>query len=301
MVVSGVLINRSGHHYPIVRGIPRFVSAEQYAESFGYEWNRWPRTQFESENVGHPMAGHTTRMWEIITDVKKEKVQTKTIIEFGCGAGRFLDVVRRKGGQGVGLDMSHAVEVTRRNFADDPDVLVVQGDILNPPFREGVFDGGFSIGVLHHTPDPLNGVKALVRTVKPGGWVSCCVYPKGGFYDYPSVARFRRLHNRLKPVLGYRPALAYAYFAAFLLAPLVANGKRLSVLTRLLQYMDRNWLVSLYLPDVRWRLLDTFDAITPSIATTHTGKEVREWMEKSGCAHLRSTDWCETAVVGIKA
>jgi SAM-dependent methyltransferase len=301
MIITGELVTPGGTRYPIVRGIPRFVSGESYTSSFGYEWNRWPRVQFDAENIGRPMSGHTTRMWEIITGVGDDKIKGKTIVEFGCGPGRFLDVVRRKGGRGVGIDLSQAVEVARRNFADDPDVLVVQGDIFSPPFREGVFDGGFTIGVLHHTPDPLGALKALALTVKPGGRVACCVYPKGGFYDYPSVARFRRVHNRLNPVLSYRAALAYAYFAAILLAPTVAKGKRLPLLRRLLEYVEQNWLVSLYLPDVHWRLLDTFDAITPSIATTHTGKEVREWMEESGCVHVRSTDWCETAVVGIRS
>lgn len=97
-VVSGVLVSQSGRRYPIVRGIPRFVSEENYATSFGYEWKRWPRVQFEAENVGKPMEGHTTRMWEAVTGVDQDQVRGKTIVEFGCGPGRFLDVVRRKGG-----------------------------------------------------------------------------------------------------------------------------------------------------------------------------------------------------------
>ncbi|MER3422194.1 MAG: hypothetical protein C4293_02130 [Nitrospiraceae bacterium] len=301
MVLSGVLVSRSGLRYPVVRGIPRFVDEEQYASSFGYEWNRWPRLQFEAENTHRPMAGHTMRMWETITEADECHVQNKTIVEFGCGPGRFLDVVRRKGGKAIGLDLSLAVEAARRNFADDPDVLVVQGDLSNPPFRDGVFDGGFTIGVLHHTPAPLRGLQALARTVRVGGWVACCVYPKGEFYDYPSVARFRRLHNCLKAILGYYPALAYSYLAAYILAPLIAKGKRIPGLSGRLEYMERNWLVALDLPDVRWGVLDIFDAITPSIATTHTSGEVKEWMAKAGCTSVRTSGWCETSVTGIRA
>ncbi|MCL4552177.1 MAG: methyltransferase domain-containing protein, partial [Candidatus Marsarchaeota archaeon] len=227
LVVTGQLVTADGVVYPIVRGVPRFVSQEHYASSFGYEWNRWPRVQFESENVGRPMAGHTTRMWETITEVGDDGVQGKTVVEFGCGPGRFLDVVRRKGGLAVGIDLSQAVEAARRNFADDPDVLIVQGDICNPPFAEGAFAGGYTIGVLHHTPDPLAGLEALVRTVRTGGWVACCVYPKGGFYDYPSVTRFRQLCNRIRPGFGYRLALAYSYLAAYVLTPLIALGQRI--------------------------------------------------------------------------
>ncbi|HID30982.1 MAG TPA: methyltransferase domain-containing protein, partial [Desulfobacterales bacterium] len=171
MVVSGTLTSLSGQRYPIVDGIPRFVDVEQYAASFGYEWSRWPRVQFESENAGTAMAGHTTRMWEAITGLGQKQLDGKTIVEFGCGPGRFLDVVRRKGGRAVGIDLSLAVRAASNNFADDPNVLIVQGNILIPPFREGVFDGGFTIGALHHTPNPLGGLKALTPTIRSGGWV----------------------------------------------------------------------------------------------------------------------------------
>ena len=67
MVLTGTLLASQGVSYPIVRGIPRFVDTQGNASSFGYQWRRWPRVQFESENVGKPMSGHTTRMWEAIT------------------------------------------------------------------------------------------------------------------------------------------------------------------------------------------------------------------------------------------
>lgn len=301
LVASGILVTASGRWYPIVRGIPRFVSAEQYTSSFGYEWTRWPRLQFESENMGRPMAEHTTRMWEIITSATEHTVHSQTIVEFGCGPGRFLDVVRHKGGRAVGLDLSLAVESARRNFADDADVLIVQGDILHPPFREEAFDGGYTIGVLHHTPDPEAGLKSMARTVRPGGWVACCVYPKGEFYDYVSVARFRRWHARLKPVFRYRTALAYAYLSAYFLSPLMAVMRHVPGLSHFVRYVERNWLVILRLPDARWSVLDIFDAITPSIASAHTGDEVRIWMTQANCVNIRTTAWCETSLVGIKA
>src|SRR5437867_2895771 len=78
-VLSGELVGPSGRRYPIVRGIPRFVDSERYAASFGYEWGRWPRLQFDDQNVSRPMAGYTTRMWEKITAVTSAQVQGKTI------------------------------------------------------------------------------------------------------------------------------------------------------------------------------------------------------------------------------
>lgn len=297
MVWAGELRTASGRRYPVVRGVPRFVSREMYASSFGFEWTRWPRVQFESENAGRPMEGHTTRMWERITG--EPKVEGKTIVDFGCGPGRFLDVVRRKGGLAVGIDLSAAVDAARRNFRDDPDVLIVQGDLLKPPFRPGAFDGGFSIGVLHHTPEPETGLAALARAVRDGGWVSCCVYPTGDFYDFASVRRLRKLHLALRPVVGYRFALAYSYFAAYVLAPLMKRMKQVG-LRGVASRIERELLVSLWLKDVRWRLLDTFDAITPAIASTHTGEEVRGWLERADCGQICATLWCPTSLRAVR-
>lgn len=298
-VWSGELRSPSGKNYPIVRGVPRFVGKQAYASSFGFEWTRWPRVQFESENVGRPMEGHTTRMWERITYAEDKQVAGRTVVDFGCGPGRFLDVVRRKGGLAVGIDLSNAVDAARRNFRDDPDVLIVQGDLLNPPFRDGAFDGGFSIGVLHHTPAPEQGLAALARAIRDGGWVSCCVYPTNDFYDFASVQRLRRIHLALKPVLGYRFALAYSYFAAYVLAPLMRQAKELG-LRNVTRSVERNVLVSLWLKDVRWRLLDTFDAITPAIASTHTTAEVRGWFERAGCRSVETTAWCPTSLTAVR-
>ena len=299
MVWSGTLSTRCGRVYPIVRGVPRFVSRQMYASSFGFEWTRWPRVQFESENVGRPMTGHTTRMWERIVGTDPAGIRGKTIVDFGCGPGRFLDVVRRKGGRAVGIDLSAAVDAARKNFHDDTDVLIVQGDLMRPPFRPGVFDGGFSIGVLHHTPSPESGLAALARSVRDSGWVSCCVYPKHDFYDFDSVRRLRRIHLALKPFVGYRFALAYSYLAAFVVAPVMRHAKAFG-LARLTNWTERNVLVSLWLKDVRWRLLDTFDAITPAIATTHTTAEVRGWLERAGCRDVRQTPWCPTSLAAVK-
>ena len=299
MVQTGTLRTPSGRTYPIVRGVPRFVSAEHYAASFGYEWARWPRVQFEAANVGRPMEGHTTRMWERITDVPDDRVAGRLVVEFGCGPGRFLDVVRRKGGVVVGIDLSAAADAARANFADDPDVLIVQGDLLRPPFRRGAFEGGYSVGALHHTPEPETGLAALARVVQHDGWVSCCVYPKGDFYDFASVRRFRRVQQAIRPVFGYRAALAYAWLAAYVLAPLFRRLKR-TPLARLARWLERNWVVALWLKDPRWRVLDVFDAITPAIASTHTPTEVARWFERAGCGAVRQTPWCATSFAGVR-
>ena len=121
IVESGFLINRTTkRRWPIVRGIPRFVDhmRENYSSSFGYQWRKWPRIQFESDNIGKPMEGHTRRMWERIVGFEERNLDLtgKTIADIGCGPGRFIDVARSKSARVIGIDYSAAVEVAGVKF-----------------------------------------------------------------------------------------------------------------------------------------------------------------------------------------
>src|SRR5262245_9774332 len=93
--MEGELISRaSGARYPIIRGIPRFVEqSDPSGKSFGYQWHRWPTVQYEPYNKGKPMEGHTRRMWEKIT-AQFGEVAGEVVGDFGCGAGRFVEVAR---------------------------------------------------------------------------------------------------------------------------------------------------------------------------------------------------------------
>jgi len=300
-VKSGWLIaQHGGHRYPIVRGIPRFVEQELYTKSFGYEWRKWSRVQFESENERTPMQGHTKRMFAEATGFSGQDLENRLVVEFGCGPGRFLDMVRQSGGRAVGIDLSAAVESARENFQDDPNVLIVQGDVLDPPFKKNSFDVGYSIGVLHHTPDPAKGFKALVEIVKPNGLVACCVYPEGGFYDLASVATYRHAHNATKKLFGTKAALGYSYFSAYCLYPLFSRLHCIPALEHWIDIAEHKLFVNVHIPDAKWRVLDNFDAITPVYAFTHTAEEVDRWFTEAGCRDIRQTPWCATSFVGIK-
>ncbi|HEX8335673.1 MAG TPA: class I SAM-dependent methyltransferase [Pyrinomonadaceae bacterium] len=289
-----------GCTYPVVRGIPRFLSEEFYADSFGYEWRRWSRVQFESENAGRRMAGHTREMFEAMTDFASDELENRVVVEFGCGPGRFLEIVRDRGGVAVGIDMSMAVESAKENFFGDPDVLIVQGDILRPPFKGASFDAGFTIGVLHHTPDPPAGLYQLARVVKAGGRVACHVYPKDDFYDYRSVAVYRRANRATRRLLGNKPALVYSYFSAYVLYHLLSVLKRTPRGRALAALLEKNVLVNMNQPDPAWRVLNVFDAITPAYASTHTSEEVHSWFEWANCRDISRRPCGKTTFVGVK-
>src|SRR4051794_40602508 len=73
--------------YPIVNGIPRFVPVDNYAASFGFQWNEFRREQIDSFN-GTTLSAD--RFWSE-TGWAAKHLKGKWVLDVGCGAGRFLD------------------------------------------------------------------------------------------------------------------------------------------------------------------------------------------------------------------
>lgn len=294
-VESGFL-KSSTNRYPIVRGIPRFVEfkSANYSKSFGYQWHKWPRVQFESDNINKPMEGHTRKMWEKITGINSEiDLANQLVVDIGCGPGRFIDVARTKGARVIGLDYSSAVEVAQNNFAKDPHVCICQGDALNLPLKEASVDGVFTIGVLHHTPNPERGVQQARKILRDGGWFAISVYGKGSYYDFPTVQLWRKLFSWLEPLFGYYPPLIYTYV-------IVTLFRRLALLLPPLGKGIRIFFPFVVLPDANWALLDTFDSVTPSYQSAHESYEIFSWLKRAGLVDVEPTNWGFSSYRGVR-
>jgi SAM-dependent methyltransferase len=164
-----------GHRFPVIGGVPRFVDSEAYAESFGIEWKRFPRTQLDSYN-GTKVS--YTRFKQL-TGIDPADLRGKRVLDVGCGSGRFLELVARSGAEAYGADLSAAVDVSSENLRQYANCSIVQADLFKLPFAKDHFDFIYSIGVLHHTPDPEAAFRGLVKHLKPGGRISIWVYGLG--------------------------------------------------------------------------------------------------------------------------
>ena len=155
----------SGCFFPIKDNIVRFVPLQNYASSFGYQWNKYRVTQLDSYS-GTSISRDRLKqiMGESFKDLKGKKV-----LEAGCGAGRFTEVLLSEGAQVFAVDLSTAVDANYKNFNSHSNYFVCQGDILKLPVKSKQFDYVICIGVLQATPSPENAIAALCDHVKPGG------------------------------------------------------------------------------------------------------------------------------------
>lgn len=257
------------HLWPVVRGVPRFVDSENYSASFGYQWNRFARTQFDTSTRHQSRDDFLLR-----TGFTEEDVNGKIVLDVGCGSGRYSDVVSRLSGSVTGIDLSLAVEAAHRNLGGRNNAAILQADIFSLPFAEGTFDLIFSIGVLHHTPDPRAAFLRLPRLLKPGGGISIWVYPRE--WERLGSKYLRKYTPRMKPETLLR--LAKVAHPMYHLKRRVPRP-----VARALNYI----LPTSIHPDPEWRVLDTFDWYAPTYQWKHTYPEVFGWFEEAGLEHIR--------------
>lgn len=163
--------------YAIRDGIPRFVAPDDdYCANFGFQWQKWKEIQIDR------LSGHTISEDRFFADTGWDKswIKDKLILDGGCGAGRFADVALSHGARVVAMDLSDAIDACKATTEVHGERSgCVQGSLLELPFRQGVFDAVYCMGVIQHTPDPKAVMTALPAHAKPGGRVMYNFYEEG--------------------------------------------------------------------------------------------------------------------------
>ena len=158
--------------FSICDGVPVLLPANletvklETASRFAEEWTRWKdlRGYYEEEFFA----------W--VAPVTGEDFRGKTVFEGGCGKGRHTAIVASHGARAiVSLDLGESAFIAFAHTRDLPNAHVIIGDLLHPPVRP-TFDLAFSVGVLHHLPDPAAGFASLASRVRNGGRVFFWVY-----------------------------------------------------------------------------------------------------------------------------
>jgi SAM-dependent methyltransferase len=263
--------------FPVVGGIPRFadlseIDAEKQATAVKFGWS-WQEFSHEDEKYDEEFLG-----W--IAPVRPEFFEGKVVLEGGCGKGRHTSRVAGWGARDiVAVDLSDAVEVAFASTRGIENAHIIQADIYHLPLRR-VFDYAFSIGVLHHLPDPRGGFRSLVSKVKPGGHVSAWVY---GAENNQWIIRLvnplrehvtSRMPSRMLFHLAKAPTLIM-YLASKLLYGPLNRSERGRTIARHLFYNEYMEFVSGF--DWREHHCIVFDHLVAPTAFYISGPEFEEW------------------------
>src|SRR5882762_6308063 len=168
-IMNGTLACRGcPSRFSIRNGVPILFPANltsvklETASRFAEEWTRWNdlRDYYEQE------------FFDWVAPLAAGDFADQLVFEGGCGKGRHTAIVASHGAKAiVSLDLGESAFVAFAHTRQFPNAHVVIGDLLNPPIRP-IFDLAFSVGVLHHLPDPAAGFASLASRVRDRGRVA---------------------------------------------------------------------------------------------------------------------------------
>lgn len=277
----------SGCQVPVVDGIPRFVDSTNYASGFGLQWNAFRQTQLDSYTGTTISRDRLTRC----LGGSLEVVQGQSVLEVGCGAGRFTELLLKAGARVFACDLSEAVTANYENCKEWPDYFVCQADVGRLPAATHSFEVVLCLGVIQHTPDPEATIATLARYVKPGGMLVIDHYARNYAYTLPRRL-LRPLLIRLPPALSKKTALTLA--RALLPVHKIFWSQRRGV-GRLRTYLGRlSPLVDYYgaYPQLsrkllgEWSILDTHDMLTDRYKHLRSVAEIENSLISCGLVEI---------------
>ncbi|MBZ5645711.1 MAG: methyltransferase domain-containing protein [Acidobacteriia bacterium] len=259
--------------FPIRDGVPVLLPDDveevklETASRFADEWLHWSdlRDYYEQEFFA----------W--LAPLTAADFAGRTVFEGGCGKGRHTAIVAAHGAKAiVSIDLGQSAFVAFAHTRHLPNAHVVIGDLLQPPVHP-VFDLAFSVGVLHHLPDPAAGFASLASRVRDGGRVAFWVYGQEGnewitrYVDPVRTALTSKLPARLLRAACVPPS-AFLWGAIKLFYRPRADGKGPAKLP----YGD--YFASMYDYPFDEIHANVFDQLVTPVAHYLRGDEVLAWV-----------------------
>ena len=129
-------------------------------EAFGEEWRRFDQSGADPDELLRLFDGYFALFpWDALPP-------DAVGFDLGCGSGRWARLAAPRVRVLVCLDASReAIAVAQQNAPQCPMVVAVAGAL---PVRPASVDFAYSLGVLHHIPEPLRGLRDAVEALKPG-------------------------------------------------------------------------------------------------------------------------------------
>src|SRR5579864_7228160 len=286
---EGGSLRCSGNHaFKIDGDIPRFVDSYGYAAPFGIQWKQYRLTQLDSY-TGIPIS--ETRLRACLGEELWNALPGLQVLECGCGAGRFTEILLARRAWLTSIDLSDAVEATWANFGEAENLRVAQANVLSLPFAPQQFDVVVALGLIMHTPNPETTMAKLWEQVKPGGYLVIDHYSfsRIKYFITSSVPLWRAVLKRLprEMALRFTDRLVDAVY------PLQRSLRNRPFLSSLLfRMVPVHTYFNAYpaLDDrqqYEWARLDTHNALTGWYKHSRTEQEIRSYLQALGAVNLQ--------------
>ena len=268
----------------------------QTVSGFGDEWSRFDQSALSEEES----SALFTRYFKIFPWAALP--QDAQGFDLGCGSGRWARKVAPRVGKLHLIDASfEALAVARENLSHFPNCEFHSASVDAIPLEDESMDFGYSLGVLHHVPDTLSGIRSCVQKLKPGAPFLIYLYYR--FDNRPFWFKaIWKLSDLLRRAISSLPHEA-RYWASQVIAalvywPLARTARLMAKIGFEMQSFPLSSYKNLSFYSMRTDALDRFGT---RLEKRFTKQEIREMLEKSGLEKIsfneQSQFWC---AVGFK-
>lgn len=125
------------------------------------------------DNIADDFNNTRYNVWPCVKEFLDTVDKNSVIGDIGCGNGK--NMLYRKDCTNIGCDFS----INLIKLCQKKKLNVVQGNILNIPFKDNFFDATICIAVIHHLSTVSKRKKAiqeLLRVTKPSGKILILVW-----------------------------------------------------------------------------------------------------------------------------
>ena len=310
-IEEGLLICKACQSsYPIIKGIPRIIKEDlisglvsnyknfriKYQSEFSKTKATLAPANLESLKVARGFRFEWLKHSRILPEHKAELMHVfgdlmnpadftgKVVLDAGCGQGRFSYFITAYGPKEVYcVDFSESVLIAKENLEEVSNVHVIQADIFNLPFKN-IFDMIYSIGVIHHLPQPQRGFNCLLERLRPKGQIFLWIY---GYSSIVPILKFLKLVTlkidiRTMWFLSLLPAIfLYILNKIYLLCSKIIFTKKIAEYIPFHMYSDRSF-------HNIWTIC--FDHLTTSIAHYFKEGELKGWLRNKMVANSRISE-----------
>lgn len=157
------------------------------------------------------------RLRKIMERLLPERGKDLRLLDVGCGTGHHLAQLRQQGFDVAGVDGSQ--EMIALAEANNPGVVIRQGDVEALPFPSGGFDVVVCVEVLRYLPGLSGCLREMARVLKPGGLCLATATPVLNLNGYWLINRLASRFNmpgltRLRQAFSTSGQLRHEFEAA---------------------------------------------------------------------------------------
>jgi SAM-dependent methyltransferase len=266
-------------------------------DGFGKEWTRFGQTDLAIKESQEMFGQYFSIFpWQALPE------DGGCGADIGCGSGRWAREVAPKVRELHLVDASgEALSIARTNLSSHRNVAFHWSSIGGLPFEQESLDFAYSLGVLHHIPDPEAGVRAIASKLRPGA--PFLLYMYYAFDNRPAWYRWLwRLSDVVRRVLSRQPQAVKVTIAETIALCVYWPLARMSAILLRLGARVENWPLAYY----RNRSLyvmrtDALDRIGTRLERRFTRAQMTEMLDRAGFEKIQFSEgppyWC---AVGLR-